>query len=301
MRQFCTVFLVMLGALHFSSIAKDFELASKLNPGNLIATVFNQAQDNRALLVLLPGCGMQDSDFAKDAGFLEMAKSNSLTLLTINQQKENNIQACFNWFSEADHSSGKGEFASIINFIKAAKKDLPVYLLGYSAGGAMASALVLQQPELFESVAIVSGIAFPCARNIVQAISCMKNGPNQSGLELANEIKAPHDNMDRAWPNLIIVSGTKDPIVNPINASIMSEQYSKLVNAGKPKPGSAQPAGISKTQWHFDGQKKIWLIEYAGLGHGLPISDVTHSVTGESPFYSVSSQGTAELLVELWF
>jgi poly(hydroxyalkanoate) depolymerase family esterase len=93
------------------------------------------------------------------------------------QSLENNIKGCFNWYSTSDFAKETGENLSIKNMILTLKQHLggaDVYILGLSAGGAMASSLLVNYPDLFNAGAIVAGIPFPCADGLITVISCMK-------------------------------------------------------------------------------------------------------------------------------
>src|SRR4029453_13945260 len=66
----------------------------------------------------------------------------------------NNQNACFNWFEPEDTTRDRGEAHSIRQMIEATIQrhsvdPSQVYIVGLSAGGAMAAAMLANYPELF--------------------------------------------------------------------------------------------------------------------------------------------------------
>jgi poly(3-hydroxybutyrate) depolymerase len=51
-----------------------------------------------------------------------------------------------------------------------------VYLVGFSAGGAMAAAMLAAYPERFAGGAIVAGVPYGCANSVTKALQCMNPG-----------------------------------------------------------------------------------------------------------------------------
>ena len=75
-------------------------------------------------------------------------------LLFPEQQRANNFNLCFNWFSPADNQRDGGEALSIRQMIAAVVEahDIDasrIFVTGLSAGGAMTSILLASYPEVF--------------------------------------------------------------------------------------------------------------------------------------------------------
>ena len=67
------------------------------------------------------------------------------------------------WFSAQDTTGEKGELQSILNMIAHVSKSLEesnVFIVGLSAGGAMATSLLSQYPNQFKAGAIIAGLPF---------------------------------------------------------------------------------------------------------------------------------------------
>lgn len=278
------------------------EVVIENNPGELSASITGQLISPKGIVVLLHGCGQDSKGFANNSGFLEESKKRSVAVLNIEQNKNNNVQACFNWFSEQDNKAGSGELASIENFIIETQNkypDKPTYLVGLSAGGAMASSVLLQKPDLFNGAAIVAGIPYPCANNLIQAIACMKSGSSMSVSELA---KPFIKKSDEQWPSLMIFTGDSDVIVNAKNSQQMAEQYAAITGA---RPIEAQTTSqisdITQTTWRSGKNKNvISLYSYSQLGHGIPVT-VENGQQSLPAFYLPTKRGVASIVMDTWF
>ena len=172
------------------------------NPGNLRMFSYAPAgfKTPTPLVVVLHGCKQKAATFARDAGWLDLAESAKITLLLPEQKGlnpywydvawvapwaaflgANNQNACFNWFEPGDTARDRGEALSIVQMVDAMIARYPVdrsrvYIVGLSAGGAMTAAMLAAYPERFAGGAIVAGVPYGCANNVVRALHCMNSG-----------------------------------------------------------------------------------------------------------------------------
>jgi poly(hydroxyalkanoate) depolymerase family esterase len=133
------------------------------------------------LIVVLHGCKQKAASFASDAGWLALSDRYGLALLLPEQKGlpsyfydiylfpwvvtlfgANNQNACFNWFQPEDTARDRGEALSIRQMIDVmiARHSVDpsrVYVVGLSAGGAMAAVMLAAYPERFAGGAIVAG------------------------------------------------------------------------------------------------------------------------------------------------
>ena len=84
-------------------------------------------------------------------------------------------------FQPEDTARDRGEALSIRQMIDAmiARHSVDrsrVYVVGLSAGGAMAAALLAAYPERFAGGAIVAGVPYGCANTVGEALRCMSPG-----------------------------------------------------------------------------------------------------------------------------
>jgi poly(hydroxyalkanoate) depolymerase family esterase len=272
------------------------------NPGNLTASYFSPKMAKPSIVVLLHGCAQTGEKLAKQSGLLGLAKQHNFALLMPQQSLENNIKGCFNWYSASDFAKETGENLSIKNMILTLKQHLggaDVYILGLSAGGAMASSLLVNYPDLFKAGAIVAGIPFPCADGLITAISCMKNGPSQSSSELTLLVSKLNSNQ-KSWPKLSVWTGANDAIVNPLNAITLAEQWANLSGI-TPMPQVKSKVGISIKSWGNKQDKaQVELIVVADVGHGIMVNP-NEVNGGEAADYLLESPiSTAKHIIDFW-
>ena len=272
------------------------------NPGNLAASYFQPTKQSKSLVVFLHGCVQQGETLAKQSGFVSLAKQHNFTLLLPQQSKKNNVTSCFNWFSEQDSDKDQGEVLSIKNMILALKAQSEfdhVFIAGLSAGGAMTSALLVHYPELFTAGAVISGLPYPCANNLAKAISCMRNGPSQSSVELASLAKQGNEAV-KQWPRLIVITGSKDKVVNPKNSQSLALQWSKLSETAL-KPSKSLLADYQQTLWqHKEEPVQVKLVEINEIGHGLSVNSSYKNRDASADFLYESSFDSAMNIIEFW-
>jgi poly(3-hydroxybutyrate) depolymerase len=184
------------------------------NPGNLRMFSYVPADRKPAapLIVVLHGCKQKAAKFASDAGWLALADRDGLALL-LPQQKglpsffqdvyfppwlvalwgANNQNACFNWFQPEDTARDRGEALSIRQMIDAmialySVDHSRVYVVGLSAGGAMAAVMLAAYPERFAGGAIVAGVPYGCANTVGEALQCMNPGIDQTPAEWGRRV-----------------------------------------------------------------------------------------------------------------
>ena len=272
------------------------------NPGDLTASYFQPTKKTKSLVVFLHGCVQQGETLAKQSGFVSLAKQHNFTLLVPQQSKKNNVTSCFNWFSEQDSEKDQGEVLSIKNMIlalKAQSKFDQVFIAGLSAGGAMTSAMLVHYPELFSAGAVIAGLPYPCANNLAKAISCMRNGPSQSSTELASLARQGNETIKK-WPRLIVITGSKDEVVNPDNSQSLALQWSAL-SENSLKPSKTSTADYQQTLWQtIEEPAQVKLIEINEIGHGLSVNSNYKNRDATADFLYESSLDSAMNIVEFW-
>lgn len=119
------------------------------NPGQLNAWIYvpENAEPGAALVVVLHGCTQNAAGYDESSGWSRLADQHGFLLLYPEQQRLNNLNLCFNWFSPDDAAREKGEALSIRQMVEAAQArhstdPQRVFVTGLSAGGAMAAAML---------------------------------------------------------------------------------------------------------------------------------------------------------------
>ena len=292
-------------ALLFSGAAiADFKSLENFgdNPGDLTASVYQSSVKSNELVLILHGCTQNGEQLAKKSGFYQLAQADNFNLLVPQQHSKNNIKDCFNWFSLKDITRDSGELKSIVNMIKQVTKEYQkprVFIVGLSAGGAMATSLLSQYPSLFEAGAVIAGLPFPCADNLTKAISCMRNGPSQTPKELAELVVGINGDQKPRWPNITIWTGSNDQVVNPINSQFLAKQWLLLMGLNV-KPNVSHGSNYTRSLWIDSNKGKVELIELENLGHGLPVNNEQKYGGEEGAFLLQSSLPSALEITKFW-
>ena len=157
------------------------------NPGKLkmFKHIPDQLPTSAALVVVMHGCKQNARTFTDEAGWTLLSDKLHVALVMPEQQQANNQNNCFNWFDPADNVRDRGEALSVKQMVDKMKADHSidpnrVFVTGLSAGGAMTSVMLAVYPDVFTGGAIIAGLPYGCANNLVDALQCMQTG-NPSG------------------------------------------------------------------------------------------------------------------------
>jgi poly(hydroxyalkanoate) depolymerase family esterase len=179
------------------------------------------------LLVMLHGCNQTALEFAEGTRMNSAAAQRRCAVLYPEQSKKSNSLRCWNWF-EPDSLVGHGEAALLVQAMLHVIERYPidaarVYVAGLSAGGAMAAVLCATHGNLIAACAIHSGVMFHAATSSLQAFQVMRRGAKLPLTQIAPSTAGQHRAGLRLVPSLII-HGSADETVNPVNAEQMVEQ-----------------------------------------------------------------------------
>lgn len=272
------------------------------NPGELSASYYQGDINNKNLIVLLHGCVQQGELLAEQSGLIALVQKKQFSLLIPQQSQNNNIKGCFNWFSTQDIEKNQGESLSIKNMINTVNKEQNfshIYIIGLSAGGAMASSMVVNYPELFTAGAIIAGLPYPCADNLITAIACMRSGPSQTVEQLTTLVKQ-RNKVQPNWPALSIFTGSDDAVVNPKNSQELAIHWAQLTQS-KPQVNISKYQGYQVSQWQGKDQKiNVELIEIENMGHGIAVAPEQVDGGTAAPFVISAPISTVKYLLEAW-
>jgi poly(hydroxyalkanoate) depolymerase family esterase len=267
------------------------------NPGNLrmFSYVPTDLPPGAPLIVVLHGCKQTAATFARDAGWLALADRSPVALLLPEQKGlpsflhdvflfpsvvalwgANNQNACFNWFEPDDTARDRGEALSIRQMIDAMVERHSVdrsrvYVVGLSAGGAMAAAMLAVYPERFAGGAIVAGVPYGCADNVSKALQCMNPGIDQSPAEWRRRVREAAGGEARI-PPVSIWQGTADGRVVLRNWQELVEQWT-AVHGVPTTPARSERNGPVMHNFHTDsaGTARVESVLVEGLAHAFPI------------------------------
>jgi poly(hydroxyalkanoate) depolymerase family esterase len=215
------------------------------------------------------------------------------------QTDRRNPQGCWSWFLENHQQRDSGEPALLADITQEVSARLGagvdrdrIFIAGMSAGAAMAVVLGVTHPDLFAAVGVHSGLAYRSATNQRTAFEAMARGGSDPARRGRDAFEAMGE---RARPMpIIVVHGTADTVVRPINGHQVVEQWlatNGLVAAGAFNAHASRPHSVIRGQvahghpytryrWSdSQGQVLQEFLKVEGLGHAWSGGDHTGSYT----------------------
>lgn len=241
--------------------------------------------DRPALVVVLHGCTQTADGYDLGSGWSCLADDHGFIALFPEQQRSNNPNLCFNWFSPADNRRDSGEALSIRQMIAVVvdAQDIDparIFVTGLSAGGAMAATMLAAYPELFAGGAIIAGLPHGSASNVPQALEAMRGASKYNGRNLGDQVRAA-TSYAGPWPTVSVWHGTADATVHSDNADALVAQWLSVHDI-EDQPATIETiAGHRHRLWR-DKAGRFVVEDYriANMGHGTPISTVGEEACG---------------------
>jgi poly(hydroxyalkanoate) depolymerase family esterase len=282
------------------------------NPGGLRMFVYAPPKKLPAgapLIVVLHGCGQSASSFARNSGWITLAQRIGAALLLPEQTTKNSHGRCFNWYQPGDVRRGGGEAMSIRQMVRVAiaryKSDpRRVFIVGLSAGGAMAAAMLAAYPAVFAAGAIVAGVPVGAAYNSASALLRMRHADGlMNRRTLAESVRraAPPTVKPRAWPRVSIWQGERDQLVDPRNGEALAIQWSELHGfGGAPNADTTPRPGVRRRVWSTPRRAAVEIWTVAEMGHGFPVDSA--AADGGREAFGVINAGlpAARLIADFW-
>ncbi|HEY6187866.1 MAG TPA: PHB depolymerase family esterase [Pyrinomonadaceae bacterium] len=189
------------------------------------------------LVLMLHGCTQTPADFAAGTQMNALADKHNFMVVYPAQPAEANPVKCWNWFQPEHQQRGAGEpalLAAVVSRVRATYKvdDRRIYVVGISAGGAMAVIMGVAYPDIFSAVGVSAALQYKAASNVGEALAAQSAGsrqdPNAQGTlayRAMHDIKpAPRK---RRIP-LIVFQGSLDVAVAPANAAQIITQWAQM-------------------------------------------------------------------------
>lgn len=276
------------------------------NPGNLrmLSYAPSALPSAPALVVALHGCTQSAAAYDYGSAWSALADAFGFAVLFPEQQTVNNPNRCFNWFLDSDTQRGQGEAHSIHEMIERMAKDHGVdrsriFVVGLSAGGAMASAMLASYPDVFAGGAIVAGLPYRAATNMQTAFEAMAGKHKRSDREWGTLVRAASDHKG-PWPKISIWHGTADAIVSPANMEHSISQWTSVHGAATIPDLEDNLNGHSRRIWQEDGEDIIEAISVAGMEHGVPLAAGAGGWGHVTPFHIEVGLSSSLHILKFW-
>jgi poly(hydroxyalkanoate) depolymerase family esterase len=225
------------------------------------------------LVVVLHGSGQTAEAYAVGSGWAQLAAENGFGLLCPEQTSSNNGTRSFQWFNPGDTTRGHGEAASINAMIedvlRRGKYDpARVFVTGLSSGGAMTVVMLATYPERFAAGAVIGGLPYGAATNVMSALWTMRLAKRLPAREWGDKVRSqstPRSN----WPPVTVWHGNNDNVVSSGNGAAVAEQWADVHGVTAPPTTAAvEPDHTAETWCAPNGEPKVVLHTIAGMGHG---------------------------------
>lgn len=203
------------------------------NPGNLNAYVhepLKKPAKKIPLVIVLHGCNQDAAEISSGSGWNKLADSLNFFVLYPEQKAANNMIKCFNWFLKDDQEKDKGEIGSIHQMVKYAVSHYPIdtskiFIYGASAGAAMSVNYMACYPSSIKSGAILAGTAYKQVDSPMKSFSEMKQPTMFSDSILRKRLYSQDSLYKGEFPQLIVIHGTDDKVVNYGNGEVLVKQW----------------------------------------------------------------------------
>ena len=222
------------------------------------------------LIIALHGCNQSGASLATDTRLNLLADRVGLVIAYPEQTADANLRRCWNWFEPAHQVRGGGEPALLAKAVRTLAAGAEgqvidgerVFLIGFSAGAAMACVLAATYPELFAGLAVHSGLAYRSAVGLSGALHAMRRGARDPA-GLGRAARAAMGEQRRRLPT-IVVHGAVDDVVHPVNADQIATQWREANGLiDQPEPAVAEHRRVAgghafaRRRW-CDGETAPW-------------------------------------------
>ena len=278
------------------------------NPGNLrmLSYMPHGLPKGRPLVVALHGCTQTAAVYDYGSGWSNLADRHGFAVLFPEQQRANNPNNCFNWFLASDTGRDQGEALSIRQMIECLIQDYGVdrsriFVVGLSAGGAMAAAMLAAYPDVFAGGAIIAGLPHGAATNVQEAFEAMAGRRSRSAEQWGDLVRAasPHRG---PWPRLSVWHGSADAIVSSQNMENILQQWTKVHRLSLLPRLEHEIRGHKRRVWRSDDDVDvIEAISITGMRHGVPLDTAGVEGVGHAgPFHFDVGLSSTHHIARFW-
>src|SRR5918992_2464567 len=227
------------------------------------------------LVVMLHGCTQTPEDFAAGTRMNVLSERELFLVVYPAQAITASQSKCWNWFKATDQHRDHGEPSILAGITRQIISTYPVdaqrvYVVGLSAGGAMAAVMGMSYPDLYAAIGVHSGLACGAAHDLPSALAAMQHG----GPTAAQDSRFPATGTGARVGPTIVFHGDRDTTVPPCNGdqvraqSVAGANLRFTVNRTQARDGHAYTQFIYYDYYDANDHAVMeqWLVH--GAGHG---------------------------------
>ncbi|NOK57748.1 MAG: PHB depolymerase family esterase [Chloroflexi bacterium AL-W] len=182
------------------------------------------------LVMVLHGCSQTPDTIAAGTQFNDLADTEGFLVVYPAQSWFANFNRCWNWFEPIHQRRGSGEpaiLAAVVDDIRSSYNidSRRVYVVGLSAGGAMAVIMGATYPDMFSAVGVAAGLEYQAGTSTLSGVLAMSQGgpdPNRQGLAAYQAMGSANRPV-----RVSVFHGTSDFVVYPINGEQVVTQWAQ--------------------------------------------------------------------------
>ncbi|WP_171811406.1 extracellular catalytic domain type 1 short-chain-length polyhydroxyalkanoate depolymerase [Corallococcus exiguus] len=244
------------------------------------------------LVVGLHGCLQNPDQFAGLSRLNAKADAEKFLVLYPNQAMFANGTQCWNFMFSSNQERGIGEPSIIVGMVDWVKSHYAVdsrrvYLGGVSAGAVMTSVLMACYSDVFTAGMVGAGAMYKAATTASGSLYAMTFGSIYSPDDRGYDAWACSGKPRRKVP-VLVVHGTSDDVVNPVNGQQAARQFvqtndygddgsnnNSVSNTPARVTSAVSPGGRKYTVRDYvsNGVLLVQHIEIQGMGHAWPGGD----------------------------
>lgn len=222
------------------------------------------------LVVVLHGCNQTNGDIMHDTHFNELADAENFVVVYpfITSYEGIRNSNCWGYWLDAEIHQGRGEVADIAGIITEMESAYPIdtkriHVTGLSAGGAMATAVMVAYSEIIASGASAAGLAYgetECAvRNVCLNISFFNPvtwfswwTPKFQSTEVTARKMGEEMGDDKRLVPILLLHATSDPTVDITAAKNNAAAWATLFKVDMAKSLTRENGQTKGIAWHYN-------------------------------------------------
>lgn len=245
------------------------------NPADLSMYLYSPAPiaDSAPVVVALHDCNRSAADYV-NAGWNRLADAWKFHVVYAEQPAGD---GCFSWWSPSQSRRDKGQARSIQQMVEYMKSEHRadaerIFATGFSAGAAMAVALLTAYPDVFSGGAMMTGVPFGCADSAEEAQTCMSTDPGHTPEQWGDLVRGAASATPDAYPRIALWHGQIDHIIRDSNLDSLLMQWTNVhgIDATADETRTVGDA----SQHRYNDSAGTTLVEtwrVASMGHGVAI------------------------------